>query len=69
MNKSRFLKLGLWDFIKGLIVSILSGLANALAQPFTLKQLGIITLIVFLTYLGKNIVTNSNDEILKPENK
>lgn len=67
MKKSKFLKLGLWDFFKGLIVAILSGLANALAQPFTLKQLGIISLIVFVTYLSKNIVTNSQDEIFKSE--
>ena len=61
--RSKFLSLGLWDFIKGLIVALCYGLADALAQPHTLKEIGISCLIVLCVYLAKNIVTNNKDQI------
>ena len=74
--KSRFFNLNTKDFIKGLIVAILTGvltfLNNALISYHIvdmqlIKQTGIAALIGFLSYIIKNLFTNSKDEILKKE--
>jgi len=67
--RSKFLRLSLWDFTKGLIVALLYGIADSLVQPHSLKEIGVSCLIVFCVYLAKNIVTNSSDQLLKPDKK
>lgn len=65
---SKFLTLGKSDFIKGLVIAVLTGVGTALTVPdFTLKSIAIASLVGMLSYLTKNLFTNSKDEILKPE--
>jgi hypothetical protein len=69
MQKSKFFKLGFRDYLKGSIKAILTGITTALAlNTKDIKEIGTITLCSLLTYLAVNLFTNSNDEILTPEN-
>jgi uncharacterized membrane protein YvlD (DUF360 family) len=74
--KARFLRLNFRDFIKGLflaiITAVLTFLTTELQQGTVLniiliKRLGIAALIGFFSYILKNLLTNSKDEILTPE--
>lgn len=74
--KSEFLKLNLQDFIKGVLVAVLTAILIAL-QPMIergalptleeLKAIGIVGVTAGVSYLVKNLVTNSKDEMLKDE--
>jgi hypothetical protein len=65
---SKFLTLGRKDFIKGLVVALLGAIAPALLLPdMSLKSIIIIILSTLSGYLAKNLVTNSNNELLKSE--
>lgn len=75
---SKFFTLSTRDLIKGAVVAVLTGIMTFLVEQLKadtaidlllLKQVGISGLIAFLAYLIKNLVTNSNDEILKPDKK
>ena len=74
--KSSFLNLNTQDLVKGFIVAFLSaaltGLvatldSGALPSLVELKQAGIVGLTAGLSYLLKNLLTNSQDELLKKE--
>jgi hypothetical protein len=74
--KSNFLRLDTSDLVKGFVVAFLSasltGIVNILdagTLPLLsdLKQAGIVGLTAGLSYLLKNLLTNSQDEILKKE--
>lgn len=74
--KSSFLKLDAQDLVKGFAVAFLStaltGLiatldSGALPTLAELKQAGIVGLTAGLSYLLKNLLTNSQDELLKKE--
>jgi hypothetical protein len=74
--KSNFLRLDTSDLVKGFVVAFLSasltGIINILdagTLPLLsdLKQAGIVGLTAGLSYLLKNLLTNSQDEILKKE--
>lgn len=71
--KAKFLRLNARDFFKGMIIAIIAAvitfLTNELQAGTTidLKRIGITALIAFLSYLVKNLFTNSKDEILTPE--
>lgn len=74
--KSNFLRLNTSDLVKGFVVAFLSasltGIVNILdagTLPLLsdLKQAGIVGLTAGLSYLLKNLLTNSQDEILKKE--
>lgn len=74
--KSSFLKLDTQDLVKGFAVAFLSaaltGLvatldSGALPTLAELKQAGIVGLTAGLSYLLKNLLTNSQDELLKKE--
>lgn len=67
IKKSKFFSLSLQDFIKGSIVSILTGIMTALTPEVTFKKVLLSAVITLLAYLIKNLFTNSNDEILKNE--
>ena len=74
--KSSFLKLDTQDLVKGFVVAFLSaaltGLvatldSGALPTLAELKQAGVVGLTAGLSYLLKNLLTNSQDELLKKE--
>jgi hypothetical protein len=66
---SRFLRLGVRDFLKGAVVAVLTGVGTALTtlESLDLKKIGMAALIAFIAYLAKNLVTNSQDQILKTD--
>lgn len=73
---SKFLKLNVRDFVKGLIVAILTGILTFLTDALArgeqinidfLKRVGLSAAIAFIAYLIKNIFTNSTDKILTTE--
>jgi hypothetical protein len=74
--KTKFLRLGFRDFLKGLVLALITAvitfLTNELAANSTIdaelfKRIGITALIAFLSYLVKNLFTNNADELLKPD--
>ncbi len=74
--KSSFLNLNTQDLVKGFAVAFLSaaltGLvatldSGALPSLVELKQAGVVGLTAGLSYLLKNLLTNSQDELLKKE--
>jgi len=74
--KSNFLRLDTSDLVKGFVVAFLSasltGLIatldnGALPSLAELKQAGVVGLTAGLSYLLKNLLTNSQDELLKKE--
>ena len=68
MNNKKLFKLGARDFLKGMVIAILTGIGTALTIPDpTLKSVGIASLVGLISYLTKNLFTNSKDEILKSE--
>lgn len=73
MNSS-FLALNTKDFLKGLIVAVLSAVVTILysslqAGDFVIdwKSIGMAALSAALAYVTKNFFTNSNNELLKKE--
>lgn len=75
-SRSKFLAWNGWDFMKGLILAIIAAVITYLYTAVqtdswwnvtTLKKIGVVALTTFLSYLLKNLFTNSKDEILKPE--
>lgn len=73
--KARLFKLNLRDFIKGLIVAVITAVLTFIISELqagnpinsVLKKIGITALITFFSYLLKNLFTNSNDEFATPE--
>jgi hypothetical protein len=73
---SEFLKLNVQDFLKGFVVAAIAAIGTALLPLLdagtlpSLAQLqaaGIIGITAGLSYLFKNIFTNSNGQIVTPE--
>lgn len=74
--KSKFLNLDIKDAINGFVVAFLSAAltgiiatldSGALPSVAELKSAGVIGLTAGLSYLLKNVLTNSNGELLKKE--
>jgi hypothetical protein len=72
--KSPFLSLNSKDFFKGLLVAVLSAVVTLLytciqSGDFIVdwKAIGMAALSAALAYITKNLLTNSNDELLKKE--
>jgi VIT1/CCC1 family predicted Fe2+/Mn2+ transporter len=74
--KSKFLNLDVKDAVNGFIVAFLSAAltgiittldSGVLPNVAELKQAGVIGLTAGLSYLLKNLVTNSKGDILKAE--
>lgn len=80
-EKSTIFKLNLKDFIKGALLAALAAIATALLQIvdsgnimtlfewITLKPILIVGLTAFVSYLLKNLLTNSEDKHFKSEPK
>lgn len=73
---SQFLKLNLKDAVNGFVVAFLTAALSGVVQSLDsgvlpnlvqLKASGLIGLTAGLSYLLKNIFTNSNGELLKTE--
>ena len=66
--KSAFLKLNSNDFIRGLVVSVLAavltGIQQMLTSGFDWTQLWHIALVSGLSYLSKNLLTDSDGKVL-----
>jgi hypothetical protein len=74
--KSQFLSLDSKDFLKGLILSVLSAVVTVLytsidsgTLTFDFKSIGMVALSTALGYIVKNLLTNSKDQLLKKEPK
>jgi len=74
--KSNFLKLDVKDLLRGLLMAILTsvvlGLGNVLqtgVMPdfITIKGILLTGLAAGFVYLGKNLLTNSEDKLLKKD--
>lgn len=72
--KSKFLSLNAKDFLKGLVVSVLTSVLTIVytslqAGIFTIdwKAVGTSALTAALAYITKNYLTNSEDQLLKKE--
>jgi hypothetical protein len=72
--KSSFLSLGTKDFIKGLVVAVLTSVITIVytslqvgSLEFDWKLIASTGLSSALAYILKNLVTNSEDEIMKKE--
>ncbi len=75
---SGFLKLGWRDFAKGLVVTVLATALGGVYNVLTvggaitvevLKTSGVMGVTAGLSYIIKNLLTNSEDQLLKPEPK
>ena len=71
MERSKLLKLGKNDYVKGLIVAILTAVLTAIYQTLTTgyvvsyKEVATVSVISAIGYILKNLGTNENGEILK----
>jgi uncharacterized membrane protein YvlD (DUF360 family) len=74
--KAKFLSLNTRDFIKGLFLAIITAVITFLANELQIgssvditlfKRMGIAAVIAFLSYLVKNLFTNSKDQLLTKE--
>jgi hypothetical protein len=78
MTKAKLFMLNTRDFFKGLVLAIITAVITFLANELQIgssvdltlfKRMGIAAVIAFLSYLVKNLLTNSKGEILTPEPK
>lgn len=77
MKKSKLFKLHLNDFTKGLIVAIITACLTVAYQMLTncadmfscldFKQIASTAILAAMSYLMKNLVTNSDGKILKKD--
>lgn len=71
--KSKFFNFNVLDFIKGLVVAVLtavlSGVYDILSAggAVTVKSILLPAALSLISYLLKNLFTNSQDKILTPE--
>ena len=76
MKRSNFLSLNWRDFLKGLLLSILSAVVTFIYEVVQagtsfdaefFKALAIVAVTTLLAYLGKNLFENSSGELAKTE--
>jgi hypothetical protein len=76
--KSKLFNLDKNDFIKGLILAVLTAIVTfltdfaatgAVINLDTLKKVGVAAAIALVSYLIKNLFTNSTGQVAKPEEK
>lgn len=74
--KSNFLKIGSKDFAKGLILAVITAVITVVYNTiqagtlvFDWHQIDIAALSSAIAYITKNLLTNSDDQFLKKENK
>jgi hypothetical protein len=76
MKQSSFLSLNTKDFIKGLLLAVLTTVITIVYNSlqagdltFDWKSIGTTALTTALAYIMKNLLTNSNDQFLGKESK
>ena len=76
MKQSSFLSLNTKDFIKGLLLAVLTTVITIIYNSlqagdltFDWKSIGTTALTTALAYIMKNLLTNSNDQFLGKESK
>jgi hypothetical protein len=66
-NKSKFLRLNRRDFLKGLIVAIISAIITSISQTagsgINPEEIGAIAIVAGASYLSKNLIENSRGDI------
>lgn len=75
MKKSKFFKINEKDLVRGVIITVIASLLGSLISILetgelnneTLKVAGISAIIAGVSYISKNLLTNSNDEFLTRE--
>jgi hypothetical protein len=71
MKRSKLLRLGKNDYVKGLIVAVITAVLAALYQTLktgyviSYKEVATVSAISAIGYILKNLGTNENGEILK----
>lgn len=74
MMKSEFLKLNVQDLIRGFIVTVIAAILTSLVAIFNaggfpsldqMKTIGVFAVGAGISYLIKNLFTNSEDKIMK----
>ena len=77
MKPSKLFNLNGHDFVKGLLLALLTAImtflmdlsaTGAVIDLNTLKKVAVAAAIAMISYLIKNLFTNSNDQVAKPEN-
>jgi len=75
MKESKFMRLGVKDFLKGLLMAVLAALSSTIiawastGDPFNPGIIWRSALAATVAYLAKNLLTNSHDEFLTKERK
>lgn len=74
MKKSKLFRINLRDFVKGLIVSVIGAALTGATTAFQTGTTDIKTIstgaaIAGLSYIGKNLIDNSEGKLLTPEPK
>jgi uncharacterized protein YbaA (DUF1428 family) len=74
MQKSPLGKLNLRDAVNGLLLAVASAVMTAATQMLTKvppvidwKEIGTVAIITALSYIGKQITSNSNGELFKKD--
>lgn len=76
MERSKLFSLNWRDFLKGLLLAILSSVVTFLYQVIQtgitfdaefFKSVGVIAVTTLLAYLSKNLFENSSGDLAKPE--
>jgi hypothetical protein len=77
MERSKLFKLNLRDFLKGLLMAVLTSLVTFLYEVLQagppvfdgefFKSMGIVAVTALLAYLSKNLFENSEGALAKPE--
>jgi len=66
-KKSKFLRLNQRDFLKGLIVTIISAIITTITQMvgsgINPEEIGTVALVAGASYLSKNLIENSRGDI------
>ena len=72
---ANFLQINLDDLLRGLVVAVVSAILTAILPVIQngiptvaqLQSIGIVGLTAGVAYLSKNLLTNSKDQMFKPE--
>lgn len=76
MKKSKLGGINLFDAGKGLLVAVITAILTAILQMLTLvppiidwKQIGVLAITTMISYLLKQMATNSQGQLFTSENK
>lgn len=72
MKKSKLFRVNFRDFLKGLVVSVIGAVLTGATTAFQtgttdIKTIGAGAAVAGLSYIGKNLLDNSEGKLLTPE--